>query len=89
MTTIGGLRGETQAAPVTGNLEADRRRSSSAYGAQVALIATFVLLCFLLVHFGSWGLYAFPALFAALLVLYDTRPELIHRLFAEFWRSAK
>ena len=33
--------------------------------------ATFVLLRFLLVHFGSWGLYAFPVLFAALLVFYD------------------
>ena len=89
VTTIGGLRGETQAAPVTGNLEADRRRSLSAYGAQVALIATFALLCFWLTYIGRWGLYAFPALYAALLVFYDARPELIHRLFPEFWRRGK
>jgi hypothetical protein len=89
VTTVGTPGGETQAAALTGKLEEDRKRSSFAYGAQVALIATFVLLCFLLVHFGSWGLYAFPVLFAALLVFYDARPELIHRLFPEFWRHGK
>ena len=89
VTAVGTVRGDTHAAPIIGNLEEDRRRSLSAYGAQVALIATFALLCFVLVHIGRWGLYAFPLLYSALLVFYDARPELIHGLFPEFWRHRK
>jgi hypothetical protein len=72
----------TRAAPVIGNLAADRERSLSDYTLHVTLIATFVALCFAMVSFGSWGLYALPALYAAMQVFYDARPDLARRLFA-------
>ena len=66
--------------PVRGHLAADRRRSLSDYAAQVTLIATFVALCFAMASFGRWGLYALPALYAALQVFYDARPDLARRI---------
>ena len=89
VTSVGTVGGDTHAAPVIGNLDVDRQRSLAAYGAQVALIATYALLCFWLTYIGRWGLYAFPILYAALLVFYDARPDLIHGLFPEFWRNRK
>jgi len=89
VTSVGTAGGDTHAAPVIGNLDVDRQRSLAAYGAQVALIATYAFLCFWLTYVGRWGLYGFPILYAALLVFYDARPDLIHRLFPEFWRNRK
>ena len=79
----------THAAPVIGNLEQDRKRSMAANAAQATLIATFVLLCYLLIHFGRWGFYAFPIFYAALLVFYDARPDLAQRIFPKLWRETK
>ena len=90
-TTSPGSQGApTQAAPVIGNLAADRRRSSADYAAQVTLIATFVGLCFAMVSFGSWGVYVLPALYAAMQVFYDARPDLARRILPTLWerRSA-
>jgi hypothetical protein len=77
----------TRAAPVIGNLDGDRRRSLAANAAQVTLIATFVGLCYLLINFGRWGLYAFPILYTALLVFYDARPDLAQRIFPKLWQE--
>jgi fatty acid desaturase len=65
----------------------DRKRSLAANAAQVTLIATFVALCYLLINFGHWGLYALPILYTALLVFYDVRPDLAQRIFPELWRE--
>lgn len=75
------------AAPVIGDLEADRRRSKAANAAQVTIIATYVLLSYLLSNFGEHGFFIFPILFAALLVFYDARPDLAQRIFPELWRG--
>jgi len=81
-TTTPGSKGPaTRAAPVIGNFAADRERSLSDYALHVTLIATFVALCFAMVSFGGWGLYALPALYAAMQVFYDARPDLARRLF--------
>jgi hypothetical protein len=88
-TTPGSAGPPMHAAPVIGNLEQDRKRSMAANAAQVTLIATFVLLCYLLIHFGRWGFYAFPMLYTALLVFYDARPDLAQRIFPKLWRETK
>jgi hypothetical protein len=82
-----GERGTSpHAAPVIGDLEADRRRSKAANAAQVTIIATYVALSYLLSNFGQRGFLTFPSLFAALLVFYDTRPDLAQRIFPRLWR---
>ena len=87
-TTTPGHRGQpTRAGPVIGNLEEDRRRSLAANAAQVTLIATFAVLCYLLITFGRRGLYALPILFAAALVFYDARPDLAQRIFPKLWQK--
>lgn len=87
-TTTPGERGQpTQKAPVIGNLEEDRRRSLAANAAQVTLIATFVLLCYLLITFGRGGLYALPILYTALLICYDLRPDIAQRIFPQLWQQ--
>jgi hypothetical protein len=88
-TTPGPAGPPTHAAQVIGNLEQDRKRSMAANAAQVTLIATFVALCYLLIHFGRSGFYAFPILYSALLVFYDARPDLAQRIFPKLWREAK
>jgi hypothetical protein len=81
-------RGEpTSTGPVIGNLEEDRRRSLAAQAAQVTLIAAFAALCYVLIPFGRWGLYALPILYAALLVFYDVRPDIGQRIFPELWQE--
>ena len=89
-TTIVGEKGTSpQAAPAVGDLAQDRSRSKAEYAAQVTLIATFVFLSFVMTHFGEWGFYALPVAYAALLVLYDTRPDLGRKIFPEMWQSEK
>lgn len=85
-TTAGAKGPPSQAAPVIGNIEEDRRRSLADYAAQVTLIGTYIFVCFVLVHFGGRGVYAFPPLYTAMLVFYDTRPDLARRIFPELWQ---
>ena len=88
-TTSPGAKGPpTQAAPVIGDLAAERRRSLSDYAQQVTLIATFVGLCFAMVSSGHWGLYALPGLYAALQVFYDARPDLAREMWPKLLESA-
>lgn len=85
-----GERGTSpHAAPVIGNLEGDRHRSKAANAAQVTIIATYVALAYFLSNFGQSGFFIFPILFAALLVFYDTRPDLAHGIFPSLWREKK
>jgi hypothetical protein len=87
-TTRPGHRGEpSREGPVIGDLEQDRKRSLADNAAQVTLIATFAGLCYLLINFGRWGLYALPILYAALLVFYDARPDLGQKIFPKLWQE--
>jgi len=87
-TTTPGRRGlPTQEAPVIGPLEEDRSNSLAANAAQVTLIATFALLCYLLLNFGRWGSSVLPVLYTAVLVLYDLRPDLARQIFPELWKK--
>jgi hypothetical protein len=52
-TTPGKIGTSPDAAPIVGDLEGDRRRSLAAYAAQVTLIATYVVLSYLLGVFGD------------------------------------
>jgi hypothetical protein len=87
-TTAPGRRGQpSRDGPVIGNLEQDRKRSLAANAAQVTLIATFAGLCYVLITFGRWGMYALPFIFAALLVFYDARPDIAERIFPKLWQQ--
>lgn len=89
-TTVVGKKGTSpQAAPVVGDLAQDRQRSKAEYAAQVTLVATFVFLSFLMTHFGSWGFYVLPMVYMAMLVFYDTRPDLGRKIFPEMWQEEK
>jgi hypothetical protein len=86
--TTPGRRGQpTREGPVLGNFEEDRKQSLAAKAAQVTLIATFALLCYVLITFGRSGLYALPIVYAALLVFYDARPDVAHRIFPKLWQE--
>jgi len=87
VTTPGEIGTSPHAAPVIGDLEADRRRSKAANAAQVTIIATYVALSYLLSNFGGRGFFILPVLFAALLVFYDARPDLAQRIFPSLWRE--
>jgi hypothetical protein len=87
VTTPGRIGSSPHAAPVIGDLEADRRRSKAANAAQVTIIATYVALSYFLSNFGSGGFFVLPILFATLLVFYDTRPDLAQRIFPKLWRE--
>ncbi|MDQ2868645.1 MAG: hypothetical protein M3R59_09595 [Verrucomicrobiota bacterium] len=84
-TNVGKWGTSLHEGPVVGDLAGDRRTSKAAYAAQVTLIATYVVLSFGLIIFGRHGFYIFPALFAALLVFYDARPDIGQRIFPELW----
>lgn len=86
-TTPGAKGQPSRVKPVVGDLEGDRKRSLAEYAAQVTLIATYVFLCFVLIEFRGWGLYAFPPLFAAILIFYDTRPDIGQRIFPKLWQQ--
>lgn len=86
--TTPGRRGQpTRKGPIIGNLEEDRKQSLAAKAAQVTLIATFAFLCYVLITFGRWGLYALPILYTALLVFYDARPDVAQRIFPKLWQE--
>ena len=89
-TTVVGEKGTSpQAAPVVGDMTQDRKRSKAEYAAQVTLIATFVFLSFSMMHFGSWGFYVLPVAYMAILVFYDTRPDVGRKLFPALWQDEK
>jgi len=85
-TRAGAIGQPSSLGPVIGDLEGDRRRSLADYAAQVTLIATFTALSWGLLNFGRFGLWALPAIYAAILVLFDARPDLARQLLPELWR---
>ena len=85
MPTLEHLAASTQESATFHIREGDRRMSLAAKAAQITIIATFVLLCYLLSVFGLRGLYVLPLLFTALLVFYDLRPDLGQRVFPQLW----
>lgn len=87
-TRVGERETSLHEGPVVGDLARDRRNAQAAYAAQVTLIMVYVLLCFLLIHFGRNGLYIFPALYAALLAFFDARPDIGRRIFPDLWPKA-
>jgi hypothetical protein len=89
VTTPGERGTSPHAAPIIGDLDADRRRSKAANAAQVTIIATYVALSYFLSNFGQQGFFILPIFFAALLVFYDTRPDLARRIFPRLWREHK
>jgi hypothetical protein len=88
-TTPGKLHTSAHVAPVIGDLEQDRRRSKAANAAQVTLIATYVVLSYVVSIFGRTGFNVFPILYAALLVFYDARPDVAQRIFPDLWRGTR
>ncbi len=88
-TQVGELGTSLHAGPVVGDLARDRRNAQAAYAAQVTLIGVYLLLCFLLLHFGRNGFYILPALYAALLVFFDARPDVGQRIFPDLWPKAR
>jgi hypothetical protein len=89
VTTPGERGTSPHAAPVVGDLAADRRQSQVAYAAQVTLIATYVALCYALADLGRIAVTVLPILYAALLTFYDARPDLARRLLPELWSSPR
>ena len=87
VTTVGERGTSAHAAPIVGDLEGDRRHSKAAYAAQVTLIATYAALAYGLSLFGRRGFFVFPALYAALLVFYDARPDVGQSIFPKLWRE--
>ena len=84
-TTPGAKGQPSRVAPVVGDLDEDRKRSLAGYAAQVTLIATYVVMCFVLLQFNGWGLYAFPPFYTALLIFYDARPDIARRILPQLW----
>jgi hypothetical protein len=68
--------------PVEDSTDGTARRLQADYAAQVTLIATFFLLCW---DFGRPMFYAVPPLYAAVLVLYDMRPDFAEELLPTLW----
>src|SRR5689334_22950543 len=66
-------RDNLRANPFVGDLATDRKRSLADYAAQITLIATYFVVCFVLIEFV--GLYAFLPLYSAMLIFYDARPD--------------
>src|SRR5450631_1300067 len=86
-TTPGGRRAPPREGLSIDEAVQDRRRSLAANAAQLTLIATFMVLCYVLITFGRSGLYALPFLYSALLVFYDVRPDIAQRIFPALWRK--
>ncbi len=88
VTTPGKVGTSPHAAPVIGDLDADRRQARAAYAAHVTLIATYVGLSYGLLVFGRVGAVVLPIAYAALLAFYDARPETARRILPAVWRDA-
>jgi hypothetical protein len=65
----------------TASTDSSGGRSQAAYAAQITLIATFFLICYLV----GRNIFAVPPLFAVLLTGYDVRPDLAEELFPTLW----
>jgi hypothetical protein len=85
-TTPGAKGQPSRVNPAVGDLAGDRKRSLAEYAAQVTLMATYVFLCFMLIEFRGWGLYAFPPVYTAILIFYDARPDIGQRIFPKLWQ---
>ena len=88
-TRVGERGTSLRAGPIVGDLARDRRMAKAAYAAQVTLIAVYVVLAYGLSVLGRHGLLIFPALYAALLVFFDARPDIGQRIFPDLWREAR
>lgn len=86
-TRVGETGTSLHAGPIVGDLARDRRIAKAAYAAQVTLIGVYVALAYGLSAFGRHGLSIFPALYAALLVFFDVRPDIGQRIFPDLWRE--
>jgi hypothetical protein len=67
----------------------DQQMAKAAYAAQVTLIGVYLALVYALTVVGLQGLFILPALYAALLVFFDARPDIGQRIFPELWRKRK
>ena len=83
---VGAIGGSRHDAPVMGNIAEDRSRSKGAYAAQLTLIGTFVVLCYVMLTVGSDSHYVLPIINSLLVVFYDTRPDVARRIFPKLWR---
>jgi hypothetical protein len=88
-TRVGEEGTSLHAGPVIGDMASDRRMAKAAYAAQVTLIGVYVVLAYGLSAFGRSGLFIFPALYAALLVFFDARPDIGQRIFPGLWRDER
>lgn len=86
-TRVGERGTRLDAGPIVGDLARDRRMAKAAYAAQVTLIGVYVGLAYGLTALGRQGFLIFPALYAALLVLFDARPDIGRRIFPNLWRE--
>ena len=89
VTVVGEVGTSPKAAPVIGDLAQDRKRSMADNAVQVTLIGTFVFVSFAMPHFGTWGFNVLPIAYTALLVFYDTRPDLGRKIFPQMWQREK
>lgn len=89
VTTVGDHGTSPKAAPVVGDIAQDRQRSRADYAAQVTVIAAFVFISLVMTHLGSWGFYVLPFAYTAMLVFFDTRPDLGRKIFPELWQAEK
>jgi len=86
-TRVGERGTSANSGPIVGDLARDRRIAKGAYAAQVTLIGVYVGLAYGVTVLGRHGLFVFPALYSALLVLFDARPDIGRRVFPELWRE--
>jgi hypothetical protein len=86
-TRVGASGTSLHAGPIVGDLARDRQMAKAAYAAQVTLIGIYLVLVYGLSVVGHHGLFIFPVLYAALLVLFDARPDIGQRIFPGLWRA--
>jgi hypothetical protein len=89
VTNVGERGTSLHAGPIVGDLERDRRMAKVAYAAQVTLIAVYLALAYGLSVVGGRGLFVLPVIYAALLVLFDARPDIGQRIFPDLWREPR
>ena len=89
VTVVGEVGTSPKAAPVIGDMAQGRKRSLADNAAQVTLIGTFVFVSFAMTHLGAWGFNVLPIAYTALLVFYDTRPDLGRKIFPQLWQQEK
>jgi len=88
-TRVGEWGTSLHAGPIVGDLARDRRMAKAAYAAQVTLIGVYVALAYGLSVLGGRAFFIFPVLYAALLVLFDARPDIGRKIFPALWREER